>query len=276
MRYLTEPEIDDVALLADVAALPGPKHPPVVSALIPQIAGRYHLYHEHRGNPWRIEEDVSFQEKKDTFSYYYENPEPALEFINGQRASVAGACPMCGATGWGTLDHYLPKKTYPEFAFFSRNLVPACHKCNTLRRTAVKGGAEDQRPVHPFYEARLQRRLLTVVIEPPFDIPKFTLVPHAVPNDLLDAVEWHIDNIIVPAGFTRNCIQNWSCITARPILHVGADPDPNVIKENLLVQSFREAELKSSLNSWDSCFYFGVAQDPYAVDHISGLVREML
>ena len=33
-------------------------------------------------------------------------------------------CPFCGLNESSTLDHYLPKKAYPEFSIFSLNLVP--------------------------------------------------------------------------------------------------------------------------------------------------------
>lgn len=46
---------------------------------------------------------------------------------------IKGYCPYCMINEPNTFDHYFPKKHYPEFAFFSYNLVPCCSKCNTLK-----------------------------------------------------------------------------------------------------------------------------------------------
>ena len=40
-------------------------------------------------------------------------------------------CPYCGISEPKTLDHYLPKEDYPEFAILPANLIPICHVCNT-------------------------------------------------------------------------------------------------------------------------------------------------
>lgn len=39
-------------------------------------------------------------------------------------------CPYCGINEPKTLDHYLPKETFPEFSIFPSNLIPICHVCN--------------------------------------------------------------------------------------------------------------------------------------------------
>lgn len=43
-------------------------------------------------------------------------------------------CPYCGEPASPThIDHFLPKAIFPEFSFFSRNLVPSCDGCNQKR-----------------------------------------------------------------------------------------------------------------------------------------------
>jgi hypothetical protein len=39
-------------------------------------------------------------------------------------------CPYCGIGRHSTIDHYLPKKIFPEFSIYSRNLIPTCNICN--------------------------------------------------------------------------------------------------------------------------------------------------
>lgn len=42
-------------------------------------------------------------------------------------------CPYCQTTLGGTIDHYLPAITFPEFAVHPLNLVPSCAKCNSTK-----------------------------------------------------------------------------------------------------------------------------------------------
>ncbi|WP_157650374.1 HNH endonuclease [Burkholderia ubonensis] len=40
-------------------------------------------------------------------------------------------CPYCGINEPKTLDHYLPKEKFPEYAIFPPNLIPICNICNS-------------------------------------------------------------------------------------------------------------------------------------------------
>jgi hypothetical protein len=68
------------------------------------------------------------------------------------RPSVA-RCPFCGISESSTLDHYLPKEEYPEFATFSKNLVPSCFPCNTRKRDKILDEATNVRLfLHPHFD----------------------------------------------------------------------------------------------------------------------------
>lgn len=45
---------------------------------------------------------------------------------------VQGECQYCNLGEPSTLDHYLPKRDFPEFAVLSSNLLPCCPTCNTI------------------------------------------------------------------------------------------------------------------------------------------------
>lgn len=68
------------------------------------------------------------------------------------RVSVV-RCPFCGISESSTLDHYLPKEKYPEFAVFPKNLVPSCAVCNTRKRDRVLIRNTNVRMfLHPCYD----------------------------------------------------------------------------------------------------------------------------
>ena len=60
-------------------------------------------------------------------------------------------CPLCGQRVVKTLDHYLPKASYPTYALTPLNLVPACSDCNKskLDRQAVDAGDQT---LHPYFD----------------------------------------------------------------------------------------------------------------------------
>lgn len=60
-------------------------------------------------------------------------------------------CPLCGQRVVKTLDHYLPKATYPGLALTPINLVPACSDCNKSKLDRQPSGAEDQ-TLHPYFD----------------------------------------------------------------------------------------------------------------------------
>lgn len=62
-----------------------------------------------------------------------------------------GICPLCSVREVDTLDHYLPKMTFPVFAVTPINLIPACFKCNKGKQVSFPTSAENQ-TLHPYYD----------------------------------------------------------------------------------------------------------------------------
>lgn len=72
--------------------------------------------------------------------------------LYGELLAIGGArCPMCGFGEISTLDHYLPRAEFPEFAILALNLVPACGRCNQLKGTHV-GLEPGLQFLHPFFD----------------------------------------------------------------------------------------------------------------------------
>lgn len=63
-----------------------------------------------------------------------------------------GRCPFCGHRDVSTLDHQLPKASYPLLAISPENLVPACSECNHRKNDAVAATTETQ-TLHPYFES---------------------------------------------------------------------------------------------------------------------------
>jgi hypothetical protein len=68
------------------------------------------------------------------------------------KASANGKCPFCGGIGHvRTLDHYLPKAHFPQYAVLPSNLVPCCRDCNTEKHGEFTK-SRDHQPLHPYLD----------------------------------------------------------------------------------------------------------------------------
>jgi 5-methylcytosine-specific restriction endonuclease McrA len=62
-----------------------------------------------------------------------------------------GICPLCGEREVETLDHILPKKSFPTLVVTPINLVPSCNKCNKKKSAKIAISSYEE-PIHPYYD----------------------------------------------------------------------------------------------------------------------------
>lgn len=58
---------------------------------------------------------------------------PQIAQLRAKVIAATGVCPYCGIDTPFTLDHYVPKTSFPEFALYPDNLIPCCGACNQRR-----------------------------------------------------------------------------------------------------------------------------------------------
>lgn len=268
MRRLPLPTTNDQAVLQQFIVL-GWNAALSIGPLGPSVGLRYTQYSASQGNPWAIPNDKSFDTAREAFHSTYKDARGPFEFINDLRAWNGGACPVCGGAGTGTLDHYLPKGVFPEFSFFSPNLVPACYRCNNKRNSRYRGVGPDERPIHPYYDPLPNNvPVLGLEIQAPFEAPGFRAVALNVPPLLTDAVRWHIQNVVVPAGFLAHCEQRWSALVKDPGLFLGVATDIPSARQEFVRRAREAVQLDASQNSWDRCFFDGIANSDAALTYI--------
>ena len=271
MRKLDHPVVNDDELLVQLGRSRGTRAK-AVAARRTDIAARYQAYRANHGNPWTIALDATFVPLRPSLHHLYNYPPRALEFIDSLRASVEGACPVCGRDNVGTLDHYLPKADYSEYSFFSLNLVPACSRCNNARNNLVRGVNHGERPVHPYYDAFAERRLMSIVAEPDWRAPRLTPIPFEVEGDELVIVQWHIDNIVRPSGIAGYMANLWGRLVEKPHPFLGTTATQEAVGAELAKQVELEVAAGQSLNGWRSCFYHGLMSDVATLDYLVSLV----
>lgn len=139
MNKLERPAIDDAESLRRCLTHRQPPTRAVLEAALSSIEAAYDTYEESiLGGQF---EALPFtQEERAALAGNYELTRPGRPLHDIRSTLMAGSrharCPYCGWAQVGTLDHYLPKASFSEFAILSLNLVPACYRCNTVKASA--------------------------------------------------------------------------------------------------------------------------------------------
>ncbi|MFH9553310.1 HNH endonuclease [Streptomyces sp. NPDC017435] len=104
-------------------------------------------------------------------------------FYNKLRGSCRGLCALCGHGAADTLDHQLPKDSFPLLSVVPINLVPACSRCNHQKKEHAPTHAGDQ-TLHPYFDGDVHDHLwlfaqvtgspkpsIIFHVDPPADMP---------------------------------------------------------------------------------------------------------
>jgi len=93
-------------------------------------------------------------------------------------APIQGRCPLCGHGQVSTLDHYLPRSSFPALTVLPINLIPACGDCNKLKRDFLPS-TQEELSLHPYYDEVEDDRWLyaEVVEEIPTALTYYVLAP---------------------------------------------------------------------------------------------------
>jgi len=169
-----------------------------------------------------------------------------------------GICPLCGHRNISTLDHYLPKESYADFAILPLNLIPTCSDCNRVKHKFFPANAAEQL-LHPYFD-RLPNGVwlrATVVYEANTPILTFTADPPAAWNaDLRTRVAAHFDRLDLATLYSIHGTREVPMIRSRlqKLLESGG---PDAVRDHLQEEaSTRQAE---DANSWQAAAYAALA-----------------
>lgn len=174
-------------------------------------------------------------------------------------------CPMCGNPGWSDLEHYLPDSHYPEFAFFSYNLIPTCTVCNRKRSNRANAPGVALKLLHPYLDNFMQNAPITTVrIIGKFDktgtsykMPSFELVPIVPNTDILyPRVANHLSKCFAEVHFRKWVKPLWAEWRINASDYTTVDLFREAIKKKL------SSEVRlGGMNNWTAAFLRGLDND---------------
>lgn len=248
---------------------------PHLGESLPKILNQYENYVASKGDASLINAPIPIASVlANAMRAHYASEVLGLDFIEEIRGRLSpDVCPLCGGFHPTTVDHVIPKEDYPEYSFFSPNLVPAC-SCNTKKGRTYKGKNFGERILHPYYDDILTQRTVYLSIDGPLDFPTI-LVKVVQKFDANPALQFHVENIINRTNILSWAAKKWANIIRRPNnifprLNSISGPCSAIAVQTCIEEllTAKDEELETP-NNWESMLYFGCTQRPETYSFIA-------
>lgn len=238
--------------------------------IAPDLSARYVLYDNQKGCPSGmpplvlrdyVDSDAEVEGRKKSLIGLYnpqEDKHPYNELEKLRKKNKLLACPVCGEPGRPrTLDHCLPKTTYPEFAINLLNLVPACDWCQGEKLADYKNAAGSRSFIHPYFDD-VNRPLYTINLEQPYLTPVISLeIRKDLPLELQVLVTSHLEGIDFWERFKEYFESSYQSI----IRIASTARSGGRITVTEAIQSSYLLAAEKGVNCWDAVLYRSILDD---------------
>lgn len=179
---------------------------------------------------------------------------------------MAGAlhqrCPLCGQGRVSTLDHHLPKKSFPGFAVTPANLIPACRDCNLGGKKGFVAASAAEETFHPYFDDFGTELWLEALLVKgaPLAVVFEVRAPASASGNQLQRVKAHFDVFQLGPAFASAASAHLTAMKRRLVSLAskgGADHVAVHLKEE--ADSYRAA----APNSWQVELYEKLAGDTW-------------
>jgi 5-methylcytosine-specific restriction endonuclease McrA len=179
------------------------------------ISARYELYNEKfQANQLETIGKTNFElnESKDLLSLYRYKAklltDLRIKITTLKNNRVHNECQNCTIGEIGSLDHYLPKDLFPDFAIHPKNLVPSCSKCNGYK--GIKWEDAGKRLfINPYLDKlpALQYLFVDIKVNDNRDLDIGFNVDNrnGITDNLFDIIESHYSKLELCSRFSENC-----------------------------------------------------------------------
>ena len=280
MKFLSLPnECDDFSILEELSERKALSSYPMLRDEKENLICQYLIYYLSKGNALELNEPLVLKkELKEALKRHYSTQPNGLEFIaNIRKNSSPDICPMCGSLGTAEVDHVIPKDIYPEFSFFSKNLVPACD-CNGKKGTALKDQNTKGRILHPYFDDILLNRLAFIRFSGDLKNPLLSI--EVIPAHLHNpAVIYHITNVLKKTNILSWAAKTWSNILRSPesyfnsLFFIKGAVCEGAIVEVITQKMISEEILYRTPNSWNNMLLYGMNLNQDAAGFIKNQIN---
>ncbi|WP_169447589.1 hypothetical protein [Laribacter hongkongensis] len=192
---------------------------------------------------------------------FYASPPKKLRemLVFRRRKHELDECPYCGyPLPPRTLDHFLPKEHWPEYAIYANNLVPQCSSCAPIKGQRYYCNNHCQAMfLHPMYSSALSTVRFYIEISLVDNQPKFEPIFNItddVSTEDEERIKLHIKSLHVKERMIEYCHEQYRR-WIRIVSLKGCD-----VKESFKVR-LKERALDSYASNWSIAFYQGVLRN---------------
>ncbi|SDA25273.1 hypothetical protein SAMN03159355_03109 [Pseudomonas sp. NFPP10] len=192
-----------------------------------------------------------------------------LDWIDRLYMNKLLSCPMCGGEGPRTIDHYLPKEWYPEFAVLSYNLIPSCGTCNS-KRGSYNHPQQPHPVLHPYFDADILSALIIYIdLSITTNVPNFTLMfnSYAFSPINQNRVAAHIRTCVDMTAFRSKC---YGFMTEYRIAEKYNDQNH---LNSYLSMRLEILEHGGNQNCWESALIRGIRRKPAVAAQIIAMMK---
>lgn len=219
---------------------------------------RVKVFIDAEGNPEAVKPWPAVIPHRQKYLTLYGNPKPGSaqgQVLAQLRNRVLQVCPACGEDGTpNTLDHYLPKESYPELSIAPHNLSPMCDICQLEKSDQTLDGNNRRIFLHPYFDKFLNAQAVMLRIMPPYNAPTAQIEPHPALEVAERAlVQRHLDGLSIPNRYNHFFKDQY--LRLLRLTQRMRDANQNV-RESL--QKFKAMAALKSVNSWPHLFYEAV------------------
>lgn len=127
----------------------GTKRPPILRAR-PRVMAAYDWYRRRAPELGAAAPCKLSKAEGECFLNAYKGS-PSIDRLRARLMEEVPLCPYCGISRPDTLDHYIPKASFPEFAVYPNNLIPCCGACNRQRGDRWRDGTR-RLYIHAYFD----------------------------------------------------------------------------------------------------------------------------
>jgi hypothetical protein len=255
MKHVSPPNIDDAHTLDQIIAAKRPLRRNLLRSIQPQVVIAYENYTDTAPGLESLSVIQIEKEKAEALRHAYTvNTAPMSE----QRLMLMKPldvthCPYCNVGESSTLDHYVPKELYPEFAVLSKNLVPCCSSCNTRKgERFVSEDANIRLLLHPYYDVIPEEAVLSLdarIVDSSMILNYRISQPPNIDEELLGKLRTHFEILDLANRYRINALVYLR--EQRHSLHrlYGDEEDGDRVSREL-IQYAEDCESEYGFNHW--------------------------
>lgn len=183
----------------------------------------------------------------------------------GMPDAIQEKCPYCMLSEPTTLDHYLDKGSFPEYSVYTKNLVPCCPRCNTLKGSKFLSENGKRMFISFYFDEIPQYSFLKIYIGIKDNIPyveQFAII-FEEEKEVNEIIEMHYEKLKLFDRYKLPISNRLSSLLNEIKANDGYSVDK--LKEVIELRIQIAEEIYGN-NFWETCLYRGVLENEELLD----------